>query len=262
MLGVLNLCTTEFYSKFNNVKSTLPIPRIKKIKGKKGIINPPRKNSNNQTININILQSFSNIGMNLNLQNFKSIKHNENKYFQITRIFKLKDIKWILLDHKRRGAYSDEEIMEESLKHTEWKTFTKTNEYQSAWGKYNGDVSKFIHPNMEKFMSWDRESIDIAFKLAGSPKEAKDLYKHKDKTIRGAYHGMRSLGIVKEYFPDPTLEEITDYALNKCRLSSDFNHSRLGQFAKNHYNEEYKELKEILKKRTQEQKKNFKLTTK
>ena len=262
MLGVLNLCTTEFYSKFNNVKSTLPIPRIKKIKGKKGIINPPRKNSNNQTININILQSFSNIGMNLNLQNFKSIKHNENKYFQITRIFKLKDIKWILLDHKRRGAYSDEEIMEESLKHTEWKTFTKTNEYQSAWGKYNGDVSKFIHPNMEKFMSWDRESIDIAFKLAGSPKEAKDLYKHKDKTIRGAYHGMRSLGIVKEYFPDPTLEEITDYALNKCRLSSDFNHSRLGQFAKNHYNEEYKELKEILKKRTQEQKQNFKLTTK
>ena len=259
MLGVLNLCTTEFYSKFNNVKSTLPIPRIK---GKKGIINPPRKNSNNQTININILQSFSDIGMNLNLQNFKSIKHNENKYFQITRIFKLKDIKWILLDHKRRGAYSDEEIMEESLKHTEWKTFTKTKEYQSAWGKYNGDVSKFIHPNMTKAMSWDRESIDIAFKLAGSPKESKDLHKHKDKTIRGAYHGMRSLGIVKEYFPDPTLEEITDFALNECKLCSTFNYSRLGQFASNHYPEEYKELKEILKKRTQEQKQNFKLTTK
>lgn len=262
MLGVLNLCTTEFYSKFNNVKSTLSIPRIKKINKKKGIINPPRKNPNNQTININILQSFSDIGMNLNLQNFKSIKHNENKYFQITRIFKLKDIKWILLNHKKRGAYLPEEIMEESLKHTEWKTFTKTPQYQSAWSQYNGDVSQFIHPNMTKAMSWDRESIDITFKLAGSPKNPKDLYDHKDKTIKGAYHGMRSLGIVKEYFPDPTLEEITDYALNECKLISDFAHSQLGQFAKNHYNEEYKELKEILRKRIQEQKKNFELTIK
>jgi len=208
MLGVMNLCTKEFYSKFNNNKGHLPIPRITKRQLRNRTYNRSNVARKTNTPRIDVLQSFSDLGINLNLQNFKSIKHNENKYFEITRVLKLVDIQATLLG--KIGRWTLETINIVAKGHSKLKTFSKTQAYGSLKTNFPNEFDD-VTAHMERSNLWDEESIDRIIKQI-NPKKPSDLYNHPDKNTRGAYHKIRKLGLVKKYFPNKWVKSL--YAQN------------------------------------------------
>ena len=201
MWGVLQLLTKTYYSVYSNNPSELPLPVIerKKRRGR------PRKNEVNKRNTtrrpkFTVLQSMTDAGISLNLSNLKSIRRNDNKYFQITRVMKMKDAKW-MLKNKSRATWTVHQLKE--VRDTQWvECKTQKDCYNINYNAAQAADRKGLLK--EWFPASKRNTTESDWKVMFLDDKGKPKYSTRTKAKKahpGAYDLAKDAGFIDKHYP-------------------------------------------------------------
>jgi len=226
MMGVVNLCTKEFYSKFDNNSSKLEVPIIKRKKKKK-TTEPGPDNPRRRRPNLSILTAMEECGMYLNVDTMKSFVYKTNKEFELTKLMNLNLVKNSYLGVVEKWTF--DKVKKEAKKYKNRWDFQQFGRkaYDAAIShNWLNDVCEHMEGNKPAGY-WTKENVR---------KEAKK-YKTKGEFFNNggsAYNYALNNNWLDEFYPNQKRAKRKDpsfYTYDVCKKIAS-KYSKKGEFSK------------------------------